>query len=608
VWWVSKVARASQAHGVRLEDQLTGLALLAIVFLPLIEVVARALVGAGIPGSIDYVRHLTLWVAFLGATIAARQDRHLALGFADFLRGSWRNAASITAGSVGTAVSLVLAVASAEMVWGERLAITTLGGVVPQWAAQVIMPFGFALIGLRFLWRTPGGMLGRAIAVITTLAAISLFLLPEESRALLLLPGLCLIIVATIAGAPIFVILGATASLLFFIDTVPLAAIPVESYRIASNPILPTIPLFTLAGTILAEGKASERLARLFRALFGWIPGGTAVATVGVCAFFTTFTGGSGVTILALGGLLLPVLLRQGYGERFSLGALTVSGSLGILLPLSLLVILYGVSAHAPIDRLFLAGLVPGVMLVAMVAVYAVYNGWTLSASRSRFHTREALSAIVEAKWEVLLPIAVLYGIFSGHATLVEVAGLVALYTLVLEFVVNRDLKLGQDLARILVEAAVMIGGIMIILATAMGLTNYLIYADVPTLAAEWVQAGIESPWVFLLALNGFLLIAGCLLDIFSALVVIVPLILPVARAFGIDPLHLGIIFLANMQLGYLTPPVGMNLFLASFRFKRPLLEICSASVPFFLIMAAGVLIITFFPILSVGVVRVLGL
>jgi tripartite ATP-independent transporter DctM subunit len=494
------------------------------------------------------------------------------------------------------------------MVWGERLAITTLGGVVPQWVAQLIMPFGFALIGLRFLWRTPGGMLGRAIAVITTLAAISLFLLPEESRALLLLPGLCLIIVATIAGAPIFVILGATASLLFFIDTVPLAAIPVESYRIASNPILPTIPLFTLAGTILAEGKASERLARLFRALFGWIPGGTAVATVGVCAFFTTFTGGSGVTILALGGLLLPVLLRQGYGERFSLGALTVSGSLGILLPPSLLVILYGVSAHAPIDRLFLAGLVPGVMLVAMVAVYAVYNGWTLSASRSRFHTREALSAIVEAKWEVLLPIAVLYGIFSGHATLVEVAGLVALYTLVLEFVVNRDLKLGQDLARILVEAAVMIGGIMIILATAMGLTNYLIYADVPTLAAEWVQAGIESPWVFLLALNGFLLIAGCLLDIFSALVVIVPLILPVARAFGIDPLHLGIIFLANMQLGYLTPPVGMNLFLASFRFKRPLLEICSASVPFFLIMAAGVLIITFFPILSVGVVRVLGL
>jgi tripartite ATP-independent transporter DctM subunit len=607
VWSISKVARASQAHGVRLEDTVTGLALLAIVFLPLIEVVARALIGAGIPGSIDYVRHLTLWVAFLGATIAARQDRHLALGFAAFLRGSWRDAASITAGSVGTAVSLVLAVASAEMVWSERLAVTTLGGVVPQWVAQLIMPFGFALIGLRFLWRTPGGMLGRAIAVITTLAAISLVFLPEEGRALLLLPGVCLIIVAAIAGAPIFVILGAAASLLFFIDAVPLAAIPVESYRIASNPILPTIPLFTLAGTILAEGKASERLARLFRALFGWIPGGTAVATIGVCAFFTTFTGGSGVTILALGGLLLPVLLRQGYGERFSLGALTASGSLGILLPPSLLVILYGVSAHTPIDRLFLAGLVPGLMLVAMVAVYAVYNGWTLSASRSRFDAREALSAIIEAKWEVLLPIAVLYGIFSGYATLVEVAGLVALYTLVLEFVVHRDLKLGEDLARILVEAAVMIGGIMIILATAMGLTNYLIYADVPTLAAEWVQAGIESPWVFLLALNGFLLVAGCLLDIFSALVVIVPLILPVARAFGIDPLHLGIIFLANMQLGYLTPPVGMNLFLASFRFKRPLLEICSASLPFFLIMAAGVLIITFFPALSVGVVSVLG-
>jgi C4-dicarboxylate transporter DctM subunit len=607
VWPVSKVARASQAHGVRLEDTVTGLALLGIVFLPLIEVVGRALTGTGIPGSIDYVRHLTLWVAFLGATIAARQDRHLALGFATFLRGPWRDAASIAAGSVGTAVSLVLAVASAQMVWGERLAITTLGGVVPQWVTQLIMPFGFALIGLRFLWRTPGGMLGHAIAVMTTLATISLVFLPEESRVLLLLPGICLIIVAAIAGAPIFVILGAAASLLFFIDVVPLAAIPAESYRIASNPILPTIPLFTLAGTILAEGKASERLARLFRALFGWIPGGTAVATIGVCAFFTTFTGGSGVTILALGGLLLPVLLRQGYGERFSLGALTASGSLGILLPPSLLVILYGVSAHTPIHRLFLAGLVPGLMLVGMVAVYAVYNGWTLSAGRSRFDAREALSAIVEAKWEILLPIAVLYGIFSGRATLVEVAGLVALYTLVLEFVVQRDLRLGQDLARILVEAAVMIGGIMIILATAMGLTNYLIYADVPTLAAEWVQAGIESPWVFLLALNGFLLVAGCLLDIFAALVVIVPLILPVARVFGVDPLHLGIIFLANMQLGYLTPPVGMNLFLASFRFKRPLLEICSASVPFFLIIAAGVLIITFVPALSVGVVSALG-
>jgi tripartite ATP-independent transporter DctM subunit len=329
---------------------------------------------------------------------------------------------------------------------------------------------------------------------------------------------------------------------------------------------------------------------------------------VAVCAFFTTFNGGSGVTILALGGLMLPILLRQGYREGFSIGALTASGSLGSLLPPSLLIILYGVSAHTASDRLFLAGLGPGVLLVVMFSIYAVHNGWQLRGDRGRFDAREALTAIWEAKWEVLLPIGVLFGIFSGYATLVEVAGLVVTYTLVLEFVVHRELSLRRDLPRLLVEAGVMIGGIMIILACAMGLTSYLIYADVPTRATAWVQAGIESPWVFLLALNVFLLIAGFLVDIFSAIVVIVPLILPIAIAFGIDPVHLGIIFLANMELGYLTPPVGLNLFLASFRFERPLMEIWTASIPFFLIALVGVLIITFVPALSIGVVEFFGL
>ena len=403
-------------------------------------------------------------------------------------------------------------------------------------------------------------------------------------------------------------ILGGAAILFFFVDAVPLASVPAEAYRIASNPILPTIPLFTLAGTILAEGRASERLARLFRALFGWVPGGTAVAAIGVCAFFTTFTGGSGVTILALGGLMLPVLLNHGYPERFSVGALTASGSLGILLPPSLLIILYGVSAQAAIDKMFLAGLLPGLLMIVMFAMYAVYKSWHLRSARSEFQVSEAWSAIWHAKWEVLLPIAVLFGIFSGHATLVEVAGGAAVYALVLEFVVHRDIGVRRDLLRILVDASVMIGGIMIILAAAMGLTGYLIYADIPTQATEWVKSGITSPWVFLLALNGFLLIAGCLLDIFSALVVIIPLILPIALAFGVDPIHFGIIFLANMQVGYLTPPVGMNLFLASFRFERPLLDVCLASLPFFLLSLVAVLIITFVPALSVGVVRLVGL
>ncbi len=590
------------------EQRAVGLALLAIVFLPIIEVLGRALFSTGIPGSIDYVRHLTLWVAFLGAAIGADQQKHLALGFASFLQGRLRVVASMIAGAIATAVAVTLAWAALDMVNADRAAATTLGGILPQWVAEIVMPIGFLLIGARFLWYTPGGRAGRALALAVTVAVVGLGYWPESWRSLLLLPGLAVIVIAAIAGAPIFVILGGLALLFFYADATPLASVPLEAYGIASDPILPTIPLFTFAGTILAEGKTSERLARLFRALFGWIPGGTAVATVTVCAFFTTFNGGSGVTILALGGLMLPVLLRQGYGERFSLGALTASGSLGILLPPSLLIILYGVQAHTPIDRLFLAGLLPGFLLVVMFSAYAIYKGWHLTGEHGRFDWREAKTALWVAKWEVLLPIGVLFGIFSGYATLVEVAGLTAIYSLLLVFVLHRELSWGRDLPRLLVDAAVMIGGIMIILACAMGLTSYLIYADVPDAATRWVQSGIESRWMFLLALNAFLLLAGFLVDIFSAIVVIVPLILPIALAFGIDPVHLGIIFLANMELGYLTPPVGLNLFLASFRFKRELMEIWWASIPFFLIALIGVLIITFIPALSVGVVKLVGL
>lgn len=602
------LACTARSFALAAEHQLAGLALIAIVFLPIVEVVGRALIGVGVPGSIDYVRHLTLWVAFLGAAIAADQEKHLALGFATFLTGRARAAASMIAGAVATAVALTLAWAAFDMVDADRAAATTLGGFMPQWVAEMVMPIGFALMGLRLLWRTAGGTAGRVLAVLLTLAVVGFGFWPEAWRSVLLLPGLAVIVIAAIAGAPIFVILGGLGLLFFYADAVPLASVPVEAYRIASNPILPTIPLFTLAGTILAEGKTSERLARLFRALFGWIPGGTAVATVAVCAFFTTFNGGSGVTILALGGLMLPVLLRQGYGERFSLGALTASGSLGILLPPSLLIILYGVQAHTAIDRLFLAGLLPGFLLVVMFSAYAIYKGWRLTGEHSRFDWREAWTALWEAKWEVLLPVGVLYGIFSGHATLVEVAGLTATYSLLLAFVVQRELSWRHDLPRLLVDAAVMIGGIMIILACAMGLTSYLIYADVPRAATQWVQSGIQAQWVFLLALNAFLLLAGFLVDIFSAIVVIVPLILPVALAFGVDPVHLGIIFLANMELGYLTPPVGLNLFLASFRFERELMDIWRASIPFFLIALIGVLIITFVPALSIGVVQFVGL
>ncbi len=593
------LVRAMRAIAAKSERAIILCALVAIVCLPIIEAVTRPFAGRGIPGSIDLVRHLTLWIGFLGAMLAVTRGRHLALGFASSLRGHRQKAAELIAASVTVGVSLLLAKAAFDMVLADRASLAMVGGFLPLWAAEIVMPAGFALIGLRFLARMPGGTRGQAVAAVSALALFCLAFLPPDYRPFLIAPGLALILVAAAAGAPIFALLGGAAALLFWTDATPLASISVEAYRIASNPILPTIPLFTLAGAILAESRASERLVRTFRALFGWFPGGTAVATIAVCAFFTTFSGGSGVTLLALGGLMLPVLVREGYGDRFSLGTVTASGSLGILFPPSLLIILYGVASFTPIDRLFAAALVPGLMLLALVFLYAVIRGRRAGMARSRFDRREAVAAVWQAKWEIMLPVAILFAIFSGLTTLVEAAAMTVLYTVIVEVCIHRELGLRRDLPRVLVECGVLVGGIMIILAAAMGLANYMVYADIPTAAGDLVRASVHSKWVFLLGLNVFLLIAGCFLDIFSAIVVIVPLITPVAAAYCVNPLHLGVIFLANMELGYLTPPVGMNLFLASFRFDRPLMEIYRATVPYFLLILAGVLMITYVPWLS---------
>ncbi|MFB3904208.1 MAG: TRAP transporter large permease subunit [Acidobacteriota bacterium] len=589
------------------ENSVLAAVLLGIVALPLIEIIGRRFLGEGVPDSIAWVRHLTLWVGFLGAVLAARENRHIALGFSAFLTGRWRGAVAFLATCYTALVCVFLAWASVEMVRADRESADVLGGLLPIWIVELVIPGAFALLAVRAVLAVSQRNQVRLLAVpVVVLLGIGLVFLPAASRAPLLVPGLVMVIVAALSGAPIYALLGGAAIFLFYVADTTIASIPVEAYRIASNPVLPSLPLFTLAGAVLAEGRASERLVRLFRALFCWVPGGTAVATVAVCAFFTTFTGGSGVTILALGGLMLPVLLKQGYDEKFSLGLLTAAGSLGILFPPSLVIILYGVQALTPIDRLFLAGIGPGLLLVIIVALYSGWKGRRI-ARDSRFDLGEGLKAIWAAKWEVMLPLVVLVSIFSGYATLVEAAALTAFYTFVVEGLIHRELGISRDFPKILAECAVMIGGIFIILACAMGLTNYLIDADIPSRGADWVQSGIESKAVFLLALNGFLLIVGCLMDIFSAIVVAVPLILPVADAFGIDRVHLGIVFLANMELGYLTPPVGMNLFVACFCFKRPLLQVYRASVPFLLILLAGVVMITYLPWLTIGLIEQLG-
>ena len=580
--------------------------LLVIVSFPLLEMLSRPLFGQGIPGSINYVRHATLWFGYLGAVVAAKKSRHISLGISSLLSGRGARLAAVIANTLALVTCLVLAKAALDMAVAESSSEVRLGGLIPLWLAQTVMPLSFVLLAYRYSRQLMQQLKGlKLIALVIAVLAMAAFIDVTSSYVLPL--GLTVILLATLAGAPIYIVLGSLAALLFAVDDVPLASISVEAYRIASNPILPTIPLFTLAGTVLAAGNSSSRLVRLFEAWFGWMPGGSAIAAICVCAFFTTFTGGSGVTILALGGLMLPVLMKQQYKENFSLGVLTASGSLGILLPPSLLIILYGVASHTPINQLFVAGVVPGFLLIIMICGFSIYKARSLKLERRKFEWHAALSTLWESKWEVVLPVGVLYGIFSGIATLVEVAAAAAAYTLLVELFIHRDIRFGADLGDILKECAILVGGIKIILASAMGLTSYLIFADVPTMAAELIQSLTTSPWVFLLALNFALLVAGCLLDIISAIVVIVPLMLPVAAAFGIDPVHLGIIFLANMELGYLTPPVGMNLYLASFRFEKPLMSVFRASLPFFLINLIAVLVITFVPAISVGVVNWFG-
>ena len=409
---------------------------------------------------------------------------------------------------------------------------------------------------------------------------------------------------AALLGAPIFTVLGGAALILFWGEESPTASLALDHYRMVVNPTLAAIPLFTLAGYLLAEGGASRRLIRVFQALAGRVRSGAAILTALVCAFFTSFTGASGVTILALGGLLLPVLLSARYSERNAIGLLTGAGSLGLLFPPALPLILYAVvatsiGANVTLRQMFLGGLIPGIVLMALVAAWGVLQAPRRQVARPAFDRRELGRAVNEAKWELLLPVVALVALFGGFATPVEAAALTAFYAFVIEVVVYRDLKLRRQVPKVMAECGLLVGGVLLILGVAMGFTNYLVDAQVPDRAVDWAQGSIESRWVFLLMLNVFLLAVGCLMDIFSAIVVVVPLIVPVATAFGIDPVHLGILFLANMELGYLTPPVGMNLFLSAYRFDKPVPEVMRAAIPMFVVLLIGVLLITYFPLLT---------
>lgn len=423
--------------------------------------------------------------------------------------------------------------------------------------------------------------------------------------------GGILLVALIIMGVPLFVIIATSALLGFSSIDVDLSVIAIEIYRIVDTPILLAIPLFTLAGYVLGESKASERLVLLTDAMLGWMPGGLAIVSLFACAFFTALTGASGATIIALGAILYPAMKQAGYEERFNLGLITSSGSLGLLFPPSIALILYGVIVQqmgigvpVAIDDLFLAGLLPGLLMLLMLTAYSVYKSHQRpEIRRTPFSWSKLLKALRSSMWEIPMPFILIGGIYSGFFAISEAAAVAVMYVLIVEVVILREVPFNK-LPNIMRDSMVLVGGVLVILGVSLASTNYLIDTEVPNRLFEFIRSHIDSKLTFLMLLNIFLLLLGMILDVFSALVIIVPLLLPIAIGYDIHPIHLGIIFLANMQIGYFTPPVGMNLFIASYRFHKPVTELYQATIPFMFILIAAVLVITYWPELTMYLVN----
>ena len=583
-----------------LESALAIGALLLMALLPVIDLSQRNIYGRTVFGAAGLVEHLTLWAAFLGAAIATRTDSHLKFAAHSGLPDGVRLIFSYFTSFVSTAVSFGLTVGAVIFIRAEMESPVEIGGVLPVWVINAVLPVAFAIMTWRFVTLAKGTA-GRVFALLGVGAALALGFLPAELFQNAVTPGIIVLILAGVLGAPIFVVIGGASLLLFASEGVSIAAIPVETYRIVTSPLVPAIPLFTLTGYMLSHGHAANRLIAVFRSLFASFPGGLVISTTVVCAFFSALTGASGVTILALGGLLLPVLTASGFSNRFSTGLITSTGSIGLLFPPSLAVIMYAVVTKMPIADLFLAGLIPGLIMVAAISLVGVINDPIKAADRPKFSAMEALKSVWVAKWELALPPFIIFAIFSGFSTLIEAAAMMAVYVLFIQIFIHREMNPFRDLPEIGFRSINLTGGIFIILGVALGLNNYFVDASIPYVLREWAEANIDSRIQFLLMLNAALIVVGALMDITSAIIVVVPLIVPIAHFFGIHPLHLAIIFLVNLELGYLTPPVGMNLFLASFRFEKSLTEIYLSTLPFFAILLAVLMLVTFAPFLIIG-------
>jgi C4-dicarboxylate transporter, DctM subunit len=596
------------------ENMFLVLPLFAVMALPLLEIVLRRF-DTGISGASAFIQHFTLVISMVGGAIAAR-DRQL-LSFstvASFFKGRWQTAALVLSSGTAAAITAFLCAASVQFLVTEKSAGTRLAYGIPLWIIELVLPAGFGLISLRLVWHSAAHWKGRLITLLIAAGIVLLGVFSPAAPDKLAVPALVALAVATLLGAPVFTGIGGAALILFWAEGSTIAAIPLKHYSLVTHPSLPTIPLFTLAGYFLAESGASKRLVDLFQTLFGSWRGGPAIATALVCAFFTSFTGASGVTILALGGLLMPILLSANYSEKDALGLLTGAGSLGLLFPPCLPVILYSIVASTAManlgagsasansvtmEKMFAGGLLPGLLMVVLTAAWGIYRQPKTSLAGKSFQSGEALRALWKAKWELMAPVIALVALFSGWANAVEAAAIVAAYALVVTTVIHRDLHPWRDLPRVATSCGLLVGGVLLILGVALGFTHYLVQAQVPDNLVEWASHSVKSKWLFLLGLNLVLIFVGGLIEIYAAIVVVVPLLVPVGIALGLDPVHLGILFLANMELGFLAPPIGLNLLLSSYRFNKPILEVMRAAFPMLLVLLIGVLLITYFPPLT---------
>ena len=576
-----------------------------LITFPIFQILSRYINFFSIPASQEIVQHMTLWIGFVGAVIAARSNKLLSIVrepvFKSLKKVSW---SQFFVHIFSLSVVFVLSVSYLKMIQIGFQYPDFIAPYIPTWLAQSIIPFGLILIWYQMILTSSENFKYRLfVSTFSTIPTLVLYFWQFPLVNPIILWSLVIISIVLVAfGLPIFILLASLA--IFFFLSEPsdwatnydlISTISDSAYRIVVSPTLAAIPIFTLAGYVLAESNISDRLIKFFKKTLGWLPGSTVLIVVILCTFFTALTGGSGVTILALGAILYPILVHDGYSKRFSLGIITTAGSLGLLFPPSLPAIIYSVTAGINPLELFKQALIPAIFLLCIMFFYGLYM-LPKNKKIEKFNSKNAYNSAKVAKWELAIPLLIVLSLFSGFATLVESAALLVLYVLTIELYIFKDIAV-KDLPKIIIDCSTLVGGVLIILGFAMGFTGYLVDAQIPLKILNFVQGTISSKIIFLLALNILLLIIGCLMDVFSAIIVVVPLIAPLATYFGIDPFHLAIIFIANLELGYITPPVGMNLYLSSYRFEKDMSTIYAATLPFFFIRLIGVIFITYIPL-----------